>query len=124
VRVEVEGHKQLTDYVMSEAIKQFTAEFHEKPNLGGSLAWDNKAAFQHAYASVEQTTAQAGQKLTPQQIADKAILKTKYGEARENAGYHVTTTVGTEQDQILTGDPPRLALVPAKVSAVAVPKAK
>jgi Domain of unknown function (DUF4157) len=123
VRIEVEGHKQLTDYVMKEAISQFEAEFHEKPVMGGMLAWDNKVAFQHAYAEVEQAAIQGGKKLTKQQISDQAILKTKFGEARYNAGYHVTTTPSGEM-QIVTGDPPRLAIVPEKVEALARPKVK
>ncbi|HWU88480.1 MAG TPA: hypothetical protein VN253_14435 [Kofleriaceae bacterium] len=121
MRIEVEGHKQLTDHVMKEAISQFEAEFHEKPVLGGQLAWDNKAAFQHAYAEIEQAAIGGGKQLTQQQIADQAILKTRYGEARDKAGYHVTATVsGTTT--IVTGDPPRLATVPDQIEALARPK--
>lgn len=123
MRVEIEGQKQLTDYVMKEAISQFEAEFHEKPLMGGHLAWDNKAAFQHAYAEINRAATGAGKKLTPQQIADQAILKTKYGEARQKAGYDVTATIAG-MTNIVTGDPPRLAEVPDKVEAVARPKAK
>ncbi len=123
MRIEVEGHKQLTDYVMKEAISQFETEFHEKPVMSGQLAWDNKAAFQHAYAEVERAAIKGGKKLTSQQIADQAILKTKYGEARDKAGYHVTTTV-SGMAQIVTGDPPRLAIVPDRVEALARPKVK
>lgn len=123
MRIEIEGHKQLTDHVMKEAISQFEAEFHEKPVMGGLLVWDNKAAFQHAYAEIEQAASKDGKKLTKQQIADQAILKTKYGEARDQAGYHVTTTVSGMME-IVTGDPPRLATVPDRVEALARPKVK
>ena len=123
MRIEIEGHKQLTDHVMKEAISQFEAEFHEKPVMGGQLAWDNKAAFQHAYAEIEQAAIQGGKKLTKQQIADQAILKTKYGQARNQASYHVTTTA-SGVTQIVTGDPPRLAIVPERVEALARPKVK
>lgn len=121
MRIEVEGHKQLTDYVMREAISQFEAEFHEKPVLGGQLAWDNKVAFQHAYAEIEQTASGAGKQLTRDQIADQAILKTRYGAARDKADYHVIARAsGTTT--IVTGNPPRLATVPDKIEPVARPK--
>src|SRR5512140_1167252 len=97
------------------------AEFHEKPVMGGHLAWDNKAAFQHAYAEIEHAASRSGKKLTKQQIADQAILKTKYGEARNQAGYDVTATASGETE-IVTGDPPRLAIVPDKIEAMARPK--
>jgi hypothetical protein len=123
MRIEIEGHKQLTDHVMKEAISQFETEFHEKPVMGGLLVWENKATFQHAYAEIEQAAARDGKTLTEQQIADQAILKTKYGEARDKAGYHVTTTVSGKME-IVTGDPPRSALVPQRVEALARPKVK
>ena len=123
MRIEIEGHKQLTDFVMAEAIKQFNAEFHQKPALGGLLAWDNKAAFQHAYAAVEETAVKCGKKLSPQQIADQAILATKYGEARVKVGYLVTTTI-TGTTQIVTGNPPRFANVPERITAEAHPQEK
>lgn len=107
---------------MKTAIGQFEADFHQKPKLGGLLAWDNKAAFQHAYAEI----ARADTAVTPQQVADKAILVTKYGEARADAGYEVTAKI-SNWTQIVTGNPPRLADVPERperVEATAVPRGK
>jgi hypothetical protein len=124
MRIEVAGHKQLTDYVLKEAISQFEAEFHEKPVLGGQLAWENKAAFQHAYAEIEQTASRARTQLTREQIADQAILKTRYGEARDKADYHVIARPSRTTTTIVTGDPPRLATVPDKIKPVARPKVK
>jgi hypothetical protein len=118
-RVKLEGAEKLTDYVMTEAVKQFTAEFKSAPDMGGMLAWDNKSRFQHAYAEVMRKNP----KLTPQEAANAAILKIPYGSARADAGYDVTATA-TGSTTILTGVPPRLVDVPDHVTAIAKPRTK
>lgn len=123
MRIEIEGHKELTDWVMKEATQQFKEDFHQLPNLGGSLAWDNKLAFQHAYAAAEEAATKNGTKLSPQELADEAIMSTKFGEARGKAGYVVKATI-SGRTEIVTGNPPRLASVPEQVSAVGIPRGK
>jgi hypothetical protein len=113
-RIKLEGAEKLSDFVIKEATRQFEEEFHESPVLGGGLAWDNKARFQHAYAEVMRKNPA----MDPQEAADLAILQTPYGSARDKAGYDVKVTA-TGEAWIVTGDPPRLASVPEKVSAVA-----
>lgn len=116
-RIKLEGQEKLNDYVMKEAIHQFENEFHSSPDLGGSLAWDNKASFQHAYAEV----VRRNPGISSQDAAQAAILKTPYGNARDKAGYAITVNA-TGSIQIVTGDPPRLADVPENVTAIAKPK--
>jgi hypothetical protein len=118
-RVKLEGEGKLTDYVMAEAVKQFTAEFKSAPDMGGMLAWDNKSRFQHAYAEVMRDNP----KLTPEAAANVAILKIPYGTARAAAGYDVAATT-TGSTTILTGVPPRLVDVPDHVTAIAKPRKK
>jgi hypothetical protein len=113
VRVKLEGAEPLTDYVIKTATEQFHAKFQENPTLGGPLAWDNKAQFQHAYAEVMRKNPT----MDHQTASDLAILRTPYGKARADAKYDVKVTA-TGTTQIVTGDPPRLVEVPADVSAV------
>lgn len=113
-RIKLEGAEKLSDHVIKSATEQFETKFGESPALGGMLAWDNKARFQHAYAEVMRKNPT----MDPQAAADLAILQTPYGSARDGAGYDVKVTAkGTTQ--IVTGDPPRVANVPDQVTAVA-----
>jgi hypothetical protein len=113
-RIKLEGAEKLSDFVIKSATQQFEKKFHANPTLGGMLAWDNKARFQHAYAEVMRKHP----RMDPQAAADLAILQTPYGSARASAGYDVKVTA-TGTTRIVTGDPPRVVNVPESVTAIA-----
>jgi len=118
-RIKLQGNEKLTDYVLREAALQFSRDFKKLPDFGGSLAFDNKAAFQRAYAAI--STSEEGKHMTREEIATKAVLETRYGDARKNAHYDVVAHPSEETEIIVAGDPPREVEVPKRVTAHASP---
>jgi len=118
-RIKLEGAERLTDYIVNEAVAQFTQKFKVAPEMGGLLAMDNKARFQHAYAEI----VRANPDISPEAAADAAILQIPYGAARERASYNVKAQA-SGSTLILTGNPPRWAEVPDHITAIATPRKK
>ena len=112
-RVKVQDEGRLTDLAIRAVSDRYRGTFGSDPdNLDGSLAFDNKALFQRAYAEI----VHASPKIAPEVAALAAIKRTPFGEARVRAKYDQfeVRTAGTES--IVIGDPPRVQEVPANIT--------
>jgi hypothetical protein len=115
IRIDIEGIPSLTEFALSEAIKEFTKKFgHAPDSLPGSLGQDNKAIFQKEYA------VQIANGATADIAKHRAAAVTPFVTKRAPYGYtKIEFEPFTEFVDIVMGHPPRFYKVPATIQLTA-----
>lgn len=107
-----------TDAALGKAVEAHTQQFGEPPtNLGGELAADNLGIFQKAYHAERL----ANPELTPQELADRAVLETPFAKTRVKLNYGDFRVSASEFGDASFGKDSMID-VPTKVLVEALPK--